>query len=186
MKFYQAPTYSQFDLMQLDEKDIHFPYSDEEATYDGVKHQYKLTRKYFEKRGHNLEVEVEGTSPTRVDEFLDYLQIKVYNRIYLHSKSPRPMLNYIIARRGIRDYSMFEYRQTFLEAMYLEGCYLLENGDISKVSGVDLDTMQNMSIDVIRRQDRDFDKEAGGLLIQLGLNYYGRYKIQIQGMGVEW
>ena len=36
----------------------------------------------------------------------------------------------------------------------------LDNGDISSISGVDFDTMQNMSIDVMRNQERDFHKDA--------------------------
>ena len=186
MNFYQAPFYTEHDLEVLDEKDIHFPFSDDEATYDGKKHQYKLTRKYFEKRGHNLDVEIEGNDPTKVQRFLDYVSMKVYNRVYLHSKSPRELLNYIVANRGVYGFSKYEYRETFLEAMYLEGCYLLDNGDISKIAGVDLDTMQNMSIDVLRRQDRDFDKESAGLLVKLGLSYFGRYRFDPKGKGVEW
>lgn len=186
MNFYTAPVYSDFELEQLDEKDIKFPYSDKEAIYDGKRHQYRLTREYFESRGHNLDVEIEGDDVNKVERFLNYLSLKVYNRVYLHSKTPREALNYVIAKRGIYGFSPYEYRETFLEAMYLEGCYLLDNGDISKISGVDLDTMQNMSIDVIRRQDRDFDKESAGLLVKLGLSYYGRLRVNPVGKGVEW
>ena len=35
-----------------------------------------------------------------------------------------------------------------------------KNGDISQFNGVDIDTMQNMSIDVIKNQDRDFSLDA--------------------------
>ena len=65
--------------------------------------------------------------------------------------------------------------------MFMQGCYLLDNGDLSTVSGVDLDTMQNMSIDVIRNQERDMSKEAIGLLKPIGLNFYGRYCFIPQG-----
>ncbi len=186
MKFYNAPVYTEQDLEQIDEKDLHFPYTDEDAIYDGKRHQYILTRRYFEKRGHNLDVEIDGSDANKVVKFLNYLSMKVYNRVYLHSKTPREALNYIIAVRGINGFSKYEYRETFLEAMYLEGCYLLDNGDISKISGVDLDTMQNMSIDVIRRQDRDFDKESAGLLVKLGLSYYGRLRVNPVGKGEDW
>ena len=79
---------------------------------------------------------------------------------------------------------MYEYRQAFLEAMFIEGCYLLDNGDISAISGIDLDTMQNMSIDVIRNQDRDMHKSSIDALKELGLNYYGRYRFPI--VGKDW
>ena len=87
----------------------------------------------------------------------------------------------MIAKRGIHGYTPYEYRQSFLEAMFIEGEYLLDNGDISSISGVDFDTMQNMSIDVMRNQERDFHKDAVEMLKTLGLRYFGRYKFIPQG-----
>ena len=184
MNFYTAPCYTRTMLEQLDESEVHFPFTDEDAVYDGFNHQYRLTADYFYQRGRNLVAEIEGTDPEKVRHFLKYLQMKVYNYIYTHSKSTRPQLNYMIAKRGVRGYSPYQYRQAFLEAMYLEGCYLLDNGDLSQVSGVDLDTMQNMSEDVMRRQDRDFNRDAIRILLSLGLNYYGKYTFIPQG--TDW
>lgn len=181
MRFYEAPKYTQAQLELLDNDEIMYPYSDEYAVYLGKHHQYELTRAYFEERGHNLEVEIPGNNPEKIANFLRYLRIKFYNYIYSHNKSTRSQINYMIAKRGIRGFDMYEYRQEFLEAMYLQGVYLLINGDISQVSGVDLDTMQNMSIDVIKYQDRDFSLDAKRKLVQLGLNYYGSYKFVPQG-----
>lgn len=186
MDFYKAPTYTKVDLETKKETELSFPFNDDDATYDGLTHQYTLTDKYFQERGRNLLVEVEGTDPEKVKHFLKYLSMKVYTFIYNHNKSPRQVLNYIIAKRGIYGYTPYEYRQAFLEAMFLEGCYLIDNGDISQLAGVDFDTMQNMSVDVMRRQDRDWNKDAIGLLNQLGLNFYGRYRIMPRGMGKEW
>lgn len=184
MKFYEAPFYEQYELEALDEKQINFPFSDKDASYIGIDHQYELTSKYFEERGRNLQIEIEGSQPDKVKNFLRYLRMKVYTYIYTHNKSSRRQLNYMIAKRGIHGYSQYEYRQSFLEAMFIEGCYLLDNGDISAVAGIDLDTMQNMSVDVIRNQERDFHKDAIGLLKELGLNYYGRYCFIPQG--TDW
>lgn len=181
MNNYIAPYYTKEQLLQLDESEIHFPFSDDDAIYDGLTHQYELTDKYFYERGRNLQIEIEGNEPDKVKHFLRYLRLKVYTRIYTHNKSTRSQLNYMIAKRGINGFSPYEYRQTFLEAMFVEGCYLLDNGDLSNVAGVDLDTMQNMSGDVMRNQDRDFHKDAVGILTQLGLNYYGRYWFTPQG-----
>lgn len=186
MKFYKAPIYTREQLEQLDEREIKFPFTDEDAVYIGRDHQYELTSKYFEERGRNLELEIDGNEPDKVKHFLRYLRMKVYNRIYTHNKSTRQQMNYIIAKRGIRGYDMYEYRQSFLEAMYIEGCYLLDNGDLSGIAGIDLDTMQNMSEDVVRRQERDWHKEAIQILITLGLNYYGKYNIIVSGQGTEW
>ena len=181
MKFYEAPIYTKSMLEDMDEKAVHFPFTDDDARYIGRDHQYELTSKYFEERGRNLGVEVDGNAPDKVAHFLRDLRLKVYTWIYTHNKSDRRQMNYMIAKKGLRGYSPYEYRQAFLEAMFIEGCYLLDNGDISSVSGVDLDTMQNMSGDVMRDQNRDFHKDAIKLLTTLGLSYFGRYWFYPQG-----
>ena len=184
MKIYEAPYYTQEDLEQLDEKAIHFPFSDKDATYIGLDHQYELTSKYFEERGRNLELEISGNQPDKVKLFLSALRRKFYSRIYNTNKSTRQQLNFMIAKKGILGYTPYSYRQAFLEAMFIEGEYLLDNGDISSISGVDFDTMQNMSADVMRNQERDFHKDAIEMLKTLGLRYFGRYRFIPQGQ--DW
>lgn len=186
MATYSAPTYTQSQLSQLSENEITYPYSDEYMVYDGLKHQYRLTRKLFEERGRNLMVEIAGNKPDKINNFLNAVQNKVYTHIYTTNKSTRNQLNYLIAKRGLQTMDMDEYRQTFEDMMFLEGCYLLDNGDITTISGVDFDIMQNMSIDVMRKQDRDWSKDAIGLLSVLGLNYVKRYGFYPQGKGETW
>lgn len=181
MEIYQAPFYSKEQLALLDENEIHFPFSDDDATYVGLDHQYELTSKYFQERGRNLEIDVPGKNPDKVKHFLSQLRRKFYSRIYNTNKSTRQQINFMIAKRGIHGYTPYEYRQAFLEAMFIEGEYLLDNGDISSISGVDFDTMQNMSVDVMRNQERDFHKDAVEMLKTLGLRYFGRYKFIPQG-----
>ena len=185
MSIFTAPRYTMEQVMELAPDKLTFPYSTNfDAEYDGLKHHYILREEYFTERGVNIREKLGTKSPDKVRQFLNDLSTKVYNYIYRHSKSTRRQIDFMIAKRGLRTYPIFEYREAFLEAMFLEGEYLLENGDISKVTGVDLDTMQNMSADVIRNQDRDMDKEAIGILMQLGLNYYGKYRFM--PVGKDW
>lgn len=182
MNNYQAPIYTRSMLEEMDANAVHFPFTDEDARYIGKDHQYELTAAYFTQRGRNLEIEVDGNAPDKVAHFLKALRLKVYTWIYTHSAmNPRQVMNYLIAKRGLRTWDMFEYRRTFLEAMFIEGCYLLDNGDVSSVTGIDLDTMQNMSGEVMREQDRDFHKDTILMLRQLGLCYYNRYHFLPQG-----
>ena len=181
---YIAPFYTKEQIEIMGEDLLHYPFSDEDAVYIGLDHQYELTSKYFQERGRNLEVEIDGNQPDKVRIWLTALRRKFYTKIYNTNKSTRQQLNYIIAVRGIRGYTPFEYRQAFLEAMFIEGEYLLDNGDISGVAGIDLDTMQNMSEDVVRNQERDFHKDAIEMLKTLGLRYYGKYNVIPQG--AEW
>ena len=181
MNIYQAPFYTKEQLALLDEKEIKFPFSDDDAIYVGIDHQYELTSKYFQERGRNLEIEISGNQPDKVKLFLTTLRRKFYSRIYNTNKSTRQQINYMIAKRGIHGYTPYQYRQAFLEAMFIEGEYLLDNGDISSIAGVDFDTMQNMSADVMRNQERDFHKDALDMLKTLGLRFYGKYNFIPQG-----
>jgi hypothetical protein len=181
MSEYQAPFYTETQLAELGEEGISYPFSDKDATYKGKDHQYELTSAYFQERGRNLEVEIDGNSPDKVAQFLSALRRKFYQKIYNTNKSTRQQLNFMIAKRGIHGYTPYEYRQAFLEAMFVEGEYLLDNGDISSISGVDFDTMQNMSIDVMRNQERDFHRDAIEMLKTLGLRYFGRYRFIPEG-----
>lgn len=181
MEIFNAPFYTKEQLLELSESEIKFPFSDDDATYVGLDHQYELTSKYFQERGRNLEIEISGNNPDKVKHFLSTLRRKFYSRIYNTNKSTRQQINYMIAKKGIYGYTPYEYRQAFLEAMFIEGEYLLDNGDISSIAGVDFDTMQNMSIDVMRNQERDFHKDAIEILKTLGLRFFGRYKFIPQG-----
>lgn len=183
---YNAPTYTQDQLALLSPSQISYPYSDEYMVYDGLKHQYRLTRKAFEERGINLQTKLAGTNPDKINNFLHMLQTKVYTHIYDSCKSTKNQIDYLIAKRGLRTMDIAEYREQFKGMMLLEGEYLLENGDPSKTAGMDLDTMQNMSIDVIRRQNRDWDKDALSLCNMLGLHYVKRYTFYPQGKDINW
>lgn len=183
---YNAPTYTQDQLALLNENEISYPYSDEYMVYDGVKHQYKLTRKAFEEKGINLQTDLPDGSPDGINRFLSDLQTKVYAHIYNSCKSSKNQIDYLIAKRGLKTMDIAEYRETFKEMMLLEGEYLVANGDISSVSGADFDTMQNMSIDVIRKQDRDWCKDALSLCNVLGLHYVRRYDFYPQGKNINW
>ena len=73
MKIYNAPFYTESALEELTEEQVHFPFSDKDATYDGLFHQYQLTERYFEERGVSLHEKIEGSDPEKVKHFLKEL-----------------------------------------------------------------------------------------------------------------
>ncbi len=178
---YTPKVYTQSQLELLDEQDIQYPYSDEYAIYLPEYHQYELTNAFFLKHGIQLATELEGNSPTKITDFLATLRLKTYSYIYSHNLSSPRQMNYKIAKRGNLDMSLGEYRQLFLQSVLLQGKYMLASGDLSLLSGVDFDTFQNMSNDVMRRQERDFNRQAIDMWRTLGLVYMARYRFMPQG-----
>lgn len=187
-KAFQAITYTQTQIEELSEEEMVYPYNDKYATYVGKYHQYEPTEALFNERGINIKRELEQkANGTSVKEFLSYVRFKFYLYVYSHNKSPRHVMNFIIAKRGIRTYpSMFEYRGYILDAMVYLGEYLLNNGDITQISGIDLDSNTALSIDELRNEDRDYPARFRDLMSTLGLCYYGQYKIISNGLGTEW
>ena len=97
---FSAPIYTQAQLSLLAPNEIPYPYSDEFMVYDDLKHQYRLTRKAFEEMGRNLQTEIQGSDPDKINAFLHAVQLKVYTKIYSQNRSTRNQLNYLIAKRG--------------------------------------------------------------------------------------
>ena len=81
---------------------------------------------------------------------------------------------------------MLEYRQAIINAMVDLAFYMLINGDLSLVSGVDLESMTSLSIDTIRYEERDYPQRYKQTMSDLGLAYYGRYTFIASGVGEEW
>jgi hypothetical protein len=81
---------------------------------------------------------------------------------------------------------MWEYRNQVVDVMVMLGEYLAYNGDTSQVSGIDLDTGNNLDIRSLRYEERDYPAEMKTLMHQLGLNYSGNYRIRVDGLGKEW
>lgn len=187
-KEFQAKYYKDGEIDNLEEEEMVFPYSDKYAKYIGKYHQYEPTEALFNEHGidirKKLEQEISGNS---VANFLAYVRFKFYLYVYSHNKSSRPVMNYIIAKRGIKSYpSRYEYRNNILDAMVYLGEYLLNNGDISQISGIDLDGMTSLSIETIRNEDRDYPARFRNLMSTLGLCYFGSYRIMPIGLGKEW
>lgn len=187
-KIFQATTYTETQIEELEEEEMSFPYNDKYARYLGKYHQYEPTEALFNEHGIDIRKKLEqDTNGNSVANFLAYVRFKFYLYVYSHNKSTRPVMNYIIAKRGIKSYpSRYEYRNNILDAMVYLGEYLLNNGDISQISGIDLDGMVSLSIDTIRNEDRDYPARFKNLMSTLGLCYFGSYKIVPVGLGKDW
>ena len=89
MKIYNAPFYTESALEELSEEQVHFPFSDKDATYDGLFHQYQLTEKYFGERGVSLHEKIDGSDPEKVKHFSQRtVEQGVY--LHLHAQSEHP------------------------------------------------------------------------------------------------
>lgn len=187
MIIFQAPYYTNTQLQELELNEISFPFSDSDARYDGKSHQYELTENYFTERGINIKAKLNTNKPDDVKHFLEYVRAKFYLYVYSHSKSTKPQLDYLIAKRGLRTYpNLFEYRSAVLDAMFRCGVYLLDNGDLGQLSGVNMSDFTMLDINTLRNEDRDYPKDFKTLMSNLGLCYYGCYKFIVSGMGKEW
>ena len=187
MNIYNAPFYTQTQLQQLDESQVSYPFSDDYATYIGIDHQYQITEKALNEIDSNWKLRLTDKSPNAVNNFLIGVRRKFYLYAYTHSRSSNAQINYLIAKRGLKAYpNRYEYRRAVINAQCDLAFYLLVNGDLASISGVDVESMTSLSIDTIRYEERDYPQRYKQTMLDLGLAYYGRYKFVATGCGEEW
>ena len=187
MNYFNSPNYTETQLQQMDLKDIVFPFSDEYMYYDGKRHQYIIKEKALDEIDNSWKKKLTDKTPNGVKNFLLATSLKFYTYAYQHSRSTNNQINYLIAKRGLKSYpNMMEYRQAIINAMVDLAFYLNDNGDLSRVSGVDLESMTSMSIDTIRYEERDYPQRFKQTMSDLGLAYFGRYSFMVTGVGEEW
>lgn len=187
MTTFQATFYTDGQLESLEIKDLVFPYSDSYMTYDGKKHQYVLQEKAISEVDNSWKKYLTDKTANGLNTFLKLVSLKFYNYAYTHSKSNNMKINYLIAKRGLKSYpNMYEYRNAIKDAMVDLAFYLLHNGDLAQVSGVDLESMTSMSIETMRYEERDYPQRYKQTMVDLGLAYYGRYLFLETGCGEEW
>lgn len=187
MNYFIAPIYSETQLEQMDYKDIVFPFSDDYMYYDGKRHQYVIKEKALDMVDNTWKKYLTDKTPNGVRNFLLTASMKFYTYAYQHSRSNNNQINYLIAKRGLKSYpNMMEYRNDICSAIVSLAFYMLINGDLSMVSGVDLESMTSISIETIRYEERDYPQRYKQTMSDLGLAFYGRYTFIASGIGEEW
>ena len=187
MNFFEPQYYDEAQIIAMDLKDFVFPFNDDYMIYDGRTHHYILTEKALNVVDSNWKSKLTDKGPNGVRNFLIATSIKFYTYAYQHSRSTNNQINYLIAKRGLKSYpNMFEYREAIKNAMVDLAFYLNDNGDLSRISGVDLESMTSLSIDTIRYEERDYPQRYKQTMSDLGLAYYGRYTFIPTGVGKEW
>lgn len=187
MTFFQPNYYDEAQIQYMDLEDFVFPFNDDFMTYDGKKHQYILKEKALDVVDSSWKKRLTDKTPNGAKNLLIATSIKFYTYAYQHSRSNNNQINFLIAKRGLKSYpNMFEYREAIKSAMVDLAFYLLDNGDLSRISGVDLESMTSMSIDTMRYEERDYPQRYKQTMSDLGLAYYGRYSFIPTGIGKEW
>lgn len=173
---------------ELEVEDLVFPYCDENMAYNSITHQYEIKEYAFNKRGIDIRALLSQRGENDLDGFLKRVSQKFYLYAYKHCYMNTPLqLKYLVAKRGIHTFgNMWEYRNQVVDIMCMLGEYLAYNGDSSQISGLDLDTGNNIDIRSLRYEERDYPAEMKALMHQIGLNYSGRYKFIPHNVGKEW
>ena len=141
------------------------PYSDNYLTYDAAVHRYKLTELgVLQRLNRNLGdvlADNGGASDTRNEPtiVLDRISRQIYGFIYSHTAAPL---------RREREMALNpSYRAPLMEAMEEQLIYILNNGDMSAHTGINLDT--GMTVDPDRMRRAEIAPMARDILTRCGL-----------------
>ncbi len=180
-KFYEAPYYSEEQLFKIDEKDLKFPFSSKYLSYDSVKRQYIPTEALLIEHGIDLNSFLLSTgedTPDRRNEELEFISDQIYTYIDKNSGSNVETLKFIIAKGIRRGMSPFRFRLRFEEIMWKQARFYINNDDLTKSSGVDMEQKQWVTKDVLNNEDRNIDPKVKVMLMDLGLTWVGSYDEQ--------
>ena len=141
------------------------PYSDNHLTYDASVHRYKLTELgVLQRLNRNLGdvlADNGGASDPRNEPniLLDRVSRQIYGFIYSHTAAPL---------RREREMALNPaYRAALMEAMEEQLIYILNNGDMSAHTGINLDT--GMTVDPTRMRQAEIAPMARDILTRCGL-----------------
>lgn len=180
-KFYEAPTYTEDEIIEMEEKDMKFPFSSKYMKYDSVKRQYIPTEALLLK--HNIKlsgflISIGENPQTKVSEELEYISDQVYAYINKSSGSNIETLKWIIAKGVRRGITPFRFRVMFEEILWKQARFYVNNDDLTKTTGVDIEQKQWISKGVMNIEDRQIDPKVKISLMDLGLCWVGSYDRQ--------
>ncbi len=184
-KLFKAPTYTEVQIEEMEEKDMVFPFSSKYMRYDSIKRQYIPTEALLLKHGINLSEFLQTTeedTPTNINNELEYISDQVYSYIFKNSGSNMDTLKWIVAK-GVR-YGMtpFRFRVAFEEILWKQARFYVSNDDVSKSSGVDVEQKQWLNKGVLVNENRNIDPQVKVMLMDLGLSWVGSYEKQFGGL----
>lgn len=142
------------------------PYSDDHLIYDKSVHRYKLTElgvlQRLNRNLGNVLADNGGASDPRNEPslVLDRVSRQIYGYIYGCTVTPKRME---------RDLALDPaYRAPLMEAMEEQLIYVLNSGDMTAHTGINLDT--GMTVDRYRMRQSDIAPMALDLLKRVGLD----------------
>ena len=182
---FSAPTYTEEELAAIDEKDLTFPFSSKYMVYDGVKRQYMPTEALLLKHGvdiHEFLRSVGRDTPINLKNELEYISDQIYAFISKNSGSNIETLKCIVAKGIRRGISPFRFRVMFEEILWKQARFYVDNDDLTKSTGVDLEQKQWINKGVLNYEDRHIDPKLKIMLMDLGLCWIGSYDHQFAGL----
>lgn len=172
-KIFEPKLYTEEELELLEEKELHFPFSTKYMKYDPIKRQYIPTEELLLKYGIKMSRYV--SSPNEVNNELEYISDQVYTYINKNSGSNIETLKCIVAKGIRKGMSAYRFRLAFQEILKNQAIFYLNNGDPSKLTGVDFEQKNGLSKDMLLHEDRQIAPNVKIALMDLGLTWAGSY-----------
>ena len=184
-KIFKAPTYTEEEIGAKDEKEMTFPFSSKYMVYDGMKRQYIPTEALLLKHGIDIHEFLRSTgrdTPINLLNELEYISDQIYSFISKNSGSNVETLKWIVAKGFRRGISPFRFRVMFEEVLWKQARFYVDNDDLTKATGVDMEQKQWINKGVLNYEDRHIDPKLKMMLMDLGLCWVGSYDNQLVGL----
>jgi len=190
-KLFKAPIYTEEQIEEMEEKDMVFPFTSKYMKYNSLKRQYVPTEALLLKHNINLNEFLQMTgddTPANIENELEYISDQIYSYIFQNSGSFMDTLKCIVAKGLKYGMSPFRFRMAFEEILWKQARFYVNNDDVSKSTGVDIEQKQWLNKGVLVNESRNIDPQVKVMLMDLGLSWVGSYDKQLCSFvaGQDW
>lgn len=168
----QVPYYTDEEL-KVKRQAARYPCDTEYMTYDVYLHRYKLTIDALLAFGIDPETR-DSLAPSKNEQFIEEVTEDVYGIIDFFAPFNIEYNYCLVAQsKSFQFKDRYTARKQFEKALLYQAEYKIRNIDVRDLSGIDMETGNNLYIKALRKENRHAAPRTINILDKLGLLYNG-------------
>lgn len=155
----------------IDGAQISYPVSTQYMTYNPLTHRYYLTVESLEV--NNIDYESYSDAVNKADDFIKEVTNDLYDLILDIAPFNYEYNTFLIASSRSYHFDHYTARKMFEDALIAQARYKMDNLDVRRVNGVDLENNNQIYHKVLRKEHRHISPIAIEKMKGLGLFFNG-------------
>lgn len=164
-------TFSDPSDFMIEGAEIKYPVSTQYMTYNPLTHRYYLTVEALS--NHNIDYESYSDAVNKAQDFINEVTDDLYGLILDVAPFNYKYNTYLVASSRSYHFDRYTARKMFEQALIAQARYKMDNLDVRRVNGVDLENNNQIYHKVLRKEHRHISPIAIEKMKGLGLLFNG-------------